>query len=341
VTGTARGGATSTSGPALVPPREHPPRAGGPPPPPPPRREHWIVRARRDRVLLVMAVPGLALLLSFHYLPLLGNLIAFQEYLPFVPLGRSPWVGLDNFAVLWGGDPEFLNALKNTLVITAVQVVFVFPAPILLALLLNSLLSERVKSVVQSVLYLPHFLSWVVVIAIFQQILGGSGLINNWLRSQGWQAFDLLGNPDLFIAVLTSQVMWKDTGWGTILFLAALSQINPSLYEAARVDGASRLRQLWHVTLPGLRGLVVLLLILRLGDSLTVGFEQIVLQQAMVGREASEVLDTYVYNNGILGGQWGVSAAVGLVKGVVGVVLVLAANKVAHVFGEAGVYRKA
>jgi putative aldouronate transport system permease protein len=306
--------------------------------PPSPRRERWTVRARRDQVLLVMAVPGLALLLGFHYLPLLGNLIAFQEYLPFVPLGRSPWVGLDNFAVL--GDPAFLNALKNTLVITVVQVVFVFPAPILLALLLNSLLSERVKSMVQSVLYLPHFLSWVVVIAIFQQMLGGSGLINNWLRSQGWQAFDLLGNPDLFIAVLTSQVMWKDTGWGTILFLAALSQINPSLYEAARVDGASRLRQLWHVTLPGLRGLVVLLLILRLGDSLTVGFEQIVLQQTMVGREASEVLDTYVYNNGILGGQWGVSAAVGLVKGVVGVVLVLAANKVAHVFGEAGVYRK-
>lgn len=338
MTGTSRGGATSTSSPAPVRPREHPRRAEGPPAPPSPRRERWTVRARRDRVLLVMAVPGLALLLSFHYLPLLGNLIAFQEYLPFVPLGRSPWVGLDNFAVL--GDPEFLNALGNTLVITVVQVIFVFPAPILLALLLNSLLSERVKSVVQSVLYLPHFLSWVVVIAIFQQMLGGSGLINNWLRSQGWQAFDLLGNPDLFIAVLTSQVMWKDTGWGTILFLAALSQINPSLYEAARVDGASRLRQLWHVTLPGLRGLVVLLLILRLGDSLTVGFEQIILQQPMVGREASEVLDTYVYNNGILGGQWGVSAAVGLVKGVVGVVLVLAANKVAHVFGEAGVYRK-
>ena len=301
----------------------------------------WWARARRDKVLLLMALPGLALLLAFHYLPLLGNLIAFQEYLPFVPLGRSAWVGFDNFAVIFNGDPEFLNALKNTLLITLVQVIFVFPAPIALALLLNSLLSERIKRIVQSVLYLPHFLSWVIVIAIFQQILGGSGLINNFLRARGIDAIDFLGNPDSFIALLTSQVIWKDSGWGTILFLAALTQIDPGLYEAARVDGASRLRQLWHITVPGIRGLIILLLILRLGDSLTVGFEQIILQQNLVGRPASEVLDTYVYNNGVLAGQWGVSAAVGLVKGLVGVALVIGANKVAHIFGEAGVYQKA
>ncbi|WP_242002188.1 ABC transporter permease [Kribbella steppae] len=300
----------------------------------------WWARARRDKVLLLMALPGLALLLAFHYLPLLGNLIAFQEYLPFVPMGRSAWVGLDNFAVIFNGDPEFLNALKNTLLITLVQVIFVFPAPIALALLLNSLLSERIKRIVQSVLYLPHFLSWVIVIAIFQQVLGGSGMINNALRSQGIAAIDFLGNPDTFITLLTSQVIWKDTGWGTILFLAALTQIDTGLYEAARVDGASRLRQLWHITMPGIRGLIILLLILRLGDSLTVGFEQIILQQNLVGRPASEVLDTYVYNNGVLAGQWGVSAAVGLVKGLVAVVLVIGANKIAHVFGEAGVYRK-
>jgi putative aldouronate transport system permease protein len=271
--------------------------------------------------LLLMALPGLALMLAFHYLPLFGNLIAFQEYLPFVPFGRSAWVGWDNFAVIFNGDPEFLNALKNTLLITLVQVIFVFPAPIALALLLNSLLSERIKRVVQSVLYLPHFLSWVIVIAIFQQMLGGSGLINNALRARGIDTIDFLGNPDSFIALLTSQVIWKDSGWGTILFLAALTQIDQGLYEAARVDGASRLRQLWHITVPGIRGLIVL-------------------QQNLVGRPASEVLDTYVYNNGVLAGQWGVSAAVGLVKGLVGVVLVIGANKIAHIFGEAGVYQK-
>ena len=304
-----------------------------------PRRVPWYTRLARDRALVLMAVPGMLLLLLFHYLPLLGNVIAFQAYVPFLPLGQSPWVGFDNFLVIINGDPAFLNALRNTLVLTLVQVVLVFPAPIALALLLNSLLSERVKRVVQSVLYLPHFLSWVIVVAIFQQVLGGSGMINNFLRSHGWETLSIIGNSEVFVALLTSQVMWKDTGWATILFLAALSQIDPALYEAAKMDGASRWRQTWHVTLPGIRAIVVLLLILRLGDSLTVGFEQIILQQGGVGLAASEVLDTYVYNNGIVGGQWGVAAAVGLVKGLVGVLLVLGANKLAHLLGENGVYK--
>ena len=297
-------------------------------------------RLRQDRVLVLVALPGLLVLVVFHYLPLLGNVIAFKDYQPFIGIVASPWVGLTNFSVITNGDPAFLTALSNTLIITLLQVLIVFPAPIGLALLLNSLMSERLKRIVQSVLYLPHFLSWVIVIAIFQQVLGGSGMINNFLRSQSIATIDFLGNPDTFIALLTSQVIWKDTGWGTILFLAALTQIDQGLYEAARVDGASRMRQLWHITVPGIRGLIVLLLILRLGDSLTVGFEQIILQQSLVGRPSSEVLDTYVYNNGVLAGQWGVSAAVGLVKGLVAVVLVIGANKIAHIFGEAGVYRK-
>ncbi|GAB3537480.1 ABC transporter permease subunit [Arthrobacter tecti] len=287
-----------------------------------------------------MVLPGTVLLVLFQYVPLLGNIIAFQDYVPFLPFGASPWVGFENFEVIFNGDPAFLQALRNTLILTVVQVVLVFPAPIILALLLNSLLSERLKRIVQSILYLPHFLSWVIVVAIFQQVIGGTGLVNNLLRSNGWDTLSVVGNSDWFVALITAQVIWKDTGWATILFLAVLSQIDSSLYEAASVDGASRMRQLWHVTLPGMRGIIILLLILRLGDSLTVGFEQIILQQQGVGLAVSEVLDTYVYNNGIVGGQWGVAAAVGLVKGVVGVILVLAANKVAHGFGEAGVYRK-
>lgn len=304
------------------------------------RKRNWRKRLKNDRVLLLMAIPGILLFLGFHYLPLLGNVIAFQAYQPFIPFGQSPWVGFDNFAVIFNGDPAFLNALGNTLELTLVQVIFVFPAPIVLALLLNSLLSERLKQIVQSILFLPHFLSWVIVVAVFQQVLGGSGLINNALRAGGHDAINILSDPNNFIAVITSQVIWKDTGWATILFLAVLSQIDSSLYEAASMDGASKWRQMWHVTLPGMRSIIILLLILRLGDSLTVGFEQIILQQPAFGLAASEVLDTYVYNNGIIGGQWGVSAAVGLVKGVIAVVLVLGANKVAHIFGEAGVYQK-
>jgi putative aldouronate transport system permease protein len=304
------------------------------------RKNGFWAKLWRDRVLVLFALPGFLLIIGFQYVPLLGNVIAFKDYQPFLGIADSPWSGLENFAVITGGDPQFLNALKNTLILTAMQSVFVFPAPIILALILNSLLSEKIKRVVQSVLYLPHFLSWVMVVAIFQSVLGGSGMVNNFLRANDFATFDIIGNQDLFRVLLTSQVIWKDTGWATILFLAALSQIDAQLYEAASVDGASKTRQLWHVTLPGLKPIIILLFILRLGDSLSVGFEQIILQQQAVGRAVSEVLDTYVYNHGIIGGAWGVSAAVGLVKGVVGVVLVLLANKIAHVFGEEGVYHK-
>ncbi len=303
------------------------------------QRLSWPRRLWRDRVLLLLALPGLALLVVFHYLPWLGNVVAFEDYQPYFGILDGPWVGLQNFEVITNGDPAFRGALLNTVVITLLQVLVVFPAPIALALLLDSLMSERVKAVVQSVLYLPHFLSWVIVVAIFQQVLGGAGLLNVLLRQHDLGTLGIIGNPSAFFALITSQVLWKDAGWATILFLAALSRIDTTLYEASAVDGARRWRQLWHITLPGLRSLIVLLLILRLGDALTVGFEQIVLQQNAVGRDASEVLDTYVYNNGILAGNWGVSAAVGLVKGLVGLLLVIGANRFAHRLGEHGLYR--
>jgi putative aldouronate transport system permease protein len=304
------------------------------------RRLTWRQRLWQDRVLVLLTLPGIVSLLVFHYLPLLGNVIAFKDYQPFTGIRGSPWVGLTNFSIIVNGDPQFLNALSNTVIITALQVLIVFPAPIGLALLINSLISERLKRIVQSVLYLPHFLSWVIIVAIFQFMLGDAGLLNHFLRDHDLGAISIISNPGAFKALIVGQVMWKDTGWATILFLAALARIDPTLYEASAVDGAGRWRQLWHVTLPGLRSLIVLLLILRLGDSLSVGFEQIVLQQQAVGKDASEVLDTYVYNNGILAGEWGPSAAVGLIKGLVGLLLVLGANKLAHRFGERGLYQK-
>ncbi|MFF2847908.1 ABC transporter permease [Streptomyces sp. NPDC058001] len=296
-------------------------------------------RRRRDMALFWFLIPGIVVLLLFHYIPLLGNVIAFQDYQPYIGILHSPWSGFTNFDVIFNGDQQFVRALVNTLELTLIQVVFVFPAPILLALALNSLVSERIKKWVQNVLYLPHFLSWVVVVSLFQQMLGNDGMLNLFLQAQDMGSWSIIGDPDTFKALLTSQVIWKDTGWGTILFLAALSRVDNDLYEAAAMDGASRRRQTWHVTLPALRGLVILLLILRLGDALSVGFEQILLQQNGVGLDNSEVMDTYVFNHGLVGGDWGVSAAVGLVKGVVGVALVLGANKIAHFFGEEGVYR--
>lgn len=295
-------------------------------------------RFKRDRFLLLLGLPGVVLVLLFQYVPLLGNVIAFQDYQPYLGIRESPWVGFDNFAIIFNGDPAFLNALTNTLVISFVQIVLVFPVPIALALLLNSLLSERVKRVVQSILYLPHFMSWVIVVAIFQHMLGNAGLYNTWARAHDFVQLSIIGNPDLFIPLITSQVIWKDAGWSMIIFLAAISRVDVEQYESVAVDGGGRMRQMWHVTLPAIRPVIILLLILKLGDALTVGFEQIILQQGAVGLQASEVMDTYVYNRGIVGGNWGTSAAVGLVKGLVGAILVLGANKVAHLFGERGIY---
>lgn len=307
------------------------------------RRSSRIRRAaaklRRDRALLLLAIPGLGILLLFQYIPLLGNIIAFENYEPYLGILHSQWTGFANFAIIFDGNPEFLDALKNTLIITLLQVVFVFPVPIVLALLMNSLISERLKRVVQSILYLPHFLSWVVVVAIFQEMFGGSGLLNDWLRSHSHATINIIGNAGLFKELIASQVIWKDSGWATILFLAALSQIDAALYEAAAVDGASRWRQLRHISLPGLKSIAILLFILQLGNVLSTGFEQIILQQGPVGINPSEVLSTYIYHNGILAGQWGESAAVGLVNGLVGVALVFGANKVAHLFGEQGIYQ--
>lgn len=293
---------------------------------------------KRDRFLVLLGLPGVLLVLLFQYVPLLGNVIAFKDYQPYVGIRDSPWVGFRNFEIIFNGDSAFINALTNTLVISFVQIVLVFPIPIALALLLNSLLSERIKRTVQSILYLPHFMSWVIVVAIFQHMLGNAGLYNTWARAHGFFEINIIGDPDLFITLITSQVIWKDAGWGTIIFLAAISRVDLELFESVAVDGGGRMRQLWHVTLPAIRPVIILMLILKLGDALTVGFEQIFLQQGPVGLEASEVLDTYVYNRGVIGGNWGTSAAVGLVKGLVGTVLVLGANKVAHLFGERGIY---
>lgn len=298
-----------------------------------PKRATLSTRFRQDWPLLVMVAPAVLLLLVFNYVPLLGYVTAFQEYSPFTGFIQSPFVGVEQFVRLFG-DPAFWRSVSNTVQITSLQLIFFFPAPIALALLLNSMVRQRWKQTIQSIVYLPHFLSWVIVIAMFQQVLGGDGLLRDVMP------VDLMTDPSLFKALVTSQVIWKDTGWGTIIFLAALTSINPDLYEAAASDGAGRFRRLWHVTLPGLRPVIILLLILRLGEALNVGFEQIILQRDAVGPVAGEVLDTFVYYNGLLVGDFSYGAAAGLFKGIVGLILVLAANRLAHAFGEQGVYSR-
>ncbi|MFF9606041.1 ABC transporter permease [Streptomyces sp. NPDC014684] len=303
------------------------------------------VRFRRDRALILMTVPVLSLLLVFNYVPILGNVVAFQDYDPylsdngFVAMLQSPGAGLDQFQRVFA-DPEFWHAVRNTFTLFLLQLVLFFPVPIALALLINSVVRPRVRAVAQAVMYLPHFFSWVLVVTVFQQIFGGAGVIAQTLREHGHAGFDVMTDPSVFKYLVTAQMVWKDAGWGIIVFLAALAAVPTDLYEAAAMDGAGRLRRMWHITLPALRPVIALLLVLRVGDALTVGFEQFLLQRQAVGPDASEVLDTYVWWNGIRNQDFSYAAAAGLIKGVVGLTLVLVANKVAHLMGEQGVYEK-
>ncbi|WP_055589625.1 ABC transporter permease [Streptacidiphilus griseoplanus] len=297
-------------------------------------------RLKRDRVMLLLTLPGLLYFLVFHYAPLFGYLTAFKDYEVYLGFAQSAWVGLANFQAMFS-DPAFWSAVANTLQITLTQLVFYFPVPIALALLLNSLVGDRVRRFVQSVVYLPHFIGWTIIVSVFQQLLGGTGVLTHVLQSLGLPGYDMTTDPGAFPWLLTLESVWKDAGWGTIIFLAALLSIDPQLYESAAIDGAGRWRRTWHVTLPGITPIIILLLVLNLGSILSTGFEQVLLQRDAVGPDAGEVLDTYVYYHGIKSGQWGPAAAVGLVKMLIGTALVLGANKVAHFFGQDGVYRGA
>jgi putative aldouronate transport system permease protein len=312
--------------------------SSGPAPAAPVRRTVTLrQRIWRERWMYTFIAPGALFFVVFAYVPMLGNVVAFQDFSPFRGFSGSPWVGFANFQAMID-DPEVVRALRNTLIIALLQLVFAFPAPIALALLLDSLMSNRVRRMVQTVVYLPHFLSWVIVISVWQQVLGGGGFVNDLLRNQGADTINVMNNPDIFVPLVVLQWIWKEVGWGTIIFLAALSKVDPQLYEASAIDGASGWRRLWHVTLPSIRGIIILLLILRLGNMMTVGFEQFFLQRGAVGANAAEVLDTFVYFRGVVGGDWGLAAAAGLLRGIFGTIMIITANRLAKRFFGEGLY---
>ncbi|HZR41269.1 MAG TPA: ABC transporter permease subunit [Ktedonobacteraceae bacterium] len=301
------------------------------------KQRSLLSRMKRARGAYLLFLPGLLFFLTFYYLPLLGNIIAFQDYSPYLGILRSPWVGFSNFASVFT-DPEIGIVIINTLVISILQIVFAFPVGIILSLMLNALISERFKRFMQSVLYLPHFIGWVIIISIWQQLVGGDGLVNHFISGIGGHPVNILTNPDFFKPLIVLQVIWKETGWSTILFMAAMTGIDISLYEAAVVDGAGKWRRMWHITLPGIRSVIILLLILRIGNILSTGFEQIFLQRNAVGLNAAEVIDTFVYDRGIINGNWGVATAIALIKTVIGALLVYSANRIAKRLGEEGLY---
>ena len=300
-------------------------------------RKQKLKRFIRNRWLYIMMLPGILYFIIFKYIPMYGVLLAFKNYQPYLGFLKSEWVGMKHFDRFFG-DPLFWMLLKNTFILATYNIVFFFPLPIILALLLNEVRVQAYKKWIQTLVYIPHFMSWVVIVSIaYLFFTTEGGLVNEAIAAMGGEKIQFLLSPGWFRTFITGEVMWKETGWGTIIFLAALAGVDTQLYEAARMDGAGRMRQLWHITLPAIRATIIILLILRLGNFLDTGFEQIWLMLNSLNREVGEVFDTYVYTTGIGQGQYSYSTAVGLFKSIVGLVLVFGANSMAKRFGEEGI----
>lgn len=292
----------------------------------------------REKYLYILALPGLLFFLIFKYFPIWGLALAFKNYSPYLGFWKSEWVGFKYFVEFFT-NPDFLLLFRNTMAISLLNIMFFFPIPIVLALLINEVRNMKFKKTIQTIIYLPHFLSWVIIAGICFIILGQSdGVINKIIVELGGQPIGFLTEPNYFWGLLTAQSIWKEAGWGTIIFLAALSGINQDLYEAAQIDGANRWQQTLNITLPGIKSTIVVLLILRLGQVMEVGFEQVYLMMSSPVSHVGDVFDTYVYRTGIQNGRFSYATVVGIFKSVVGLVLVVSANRLAKKFGEEGLY---
>ena len=285
------------------------------------RKRPW----RRDWQLYSLAVLPLLFFLIFRYLPMLGNVIAFRRYQPGGDLFGEQWVGLRYFRMFLT-DPTFWQVFTNTAVLGALTLLFCFPLPIMLALLLNEVRTRWLKGFVQTVSYLPHFLSIVVVAGLILQTVAVDGVINQGLRALGQDPVAFIQEPGWFRTIYVSSEVWQTVGWGTILYLAALTTIDDDLYAQAKVDGASRWRQTWHVTLPGIAPTMITLLILNIGTFLAVGFEKVLLLYNPLTFATADVISTYLYRVGIVSGSFSYAAAIGLFEALIGLFLVLGAN---------------
>jgi len=295
----------------------------------PPRRS-WRKALRRDWQLYSLAILPLLFFAVFRYLPMIGNVIAFRTYQPGGPLLGTQWVGWYYFDLVIH-DPTFWHVFFNTLILGSLTLLFTFPAPIVLALLLNEVWNRGAKRLVQTVTYLPHFLSVVVVAAIIMQGLDlDTGVVNEALRAVGHSPIAFMQDPGWFRTVYISSEIWQTAGWGTILYLAALTTIDKQLYEAATIDGASRWKQTWHVTLPGIRPTMMVVLILNMGTFMAVGFEKILLLYNPLTYPTADVISTYLYRVGVVSGSFSYAAMIGLFESVIGLTLVLSANAISR-----------
>ncbi len=291
----------------------------------------------RNRVLYIMVLPVLIYYILFAYLPMYGITIAFQDYDPALGYTGSPWVGLQNFKDFFK-SVYFLRILKNTLHISLASIIFGFPAPIILALLINEVTSKKYMKTVQTITYLPHFISLVVVCGIIKSFTGTNGIITQIVSKFTNDSTSLLMKPNAFVPVYIISEIWQGIGWGSIIYIAALAGVDTQLYEAASLDGCGRLRQVLHVSIPGILPTIVIMLILRMGSVLNVGYEKIILLYNPSTYETADVISTFTYRKGLQEFEWSYGSAVGLFNSAVNVIFLLGTNMLSRKLTESSLW---
>lgn len=293
------------------------------------------------RFYYLLALPGILYFITFHYIPMFGIVIAFKNISPFGGVAgiiEAPWVGFQHFQRFFNSI-FFWDVIENTVVISGLKIIFGFPAPILFALMLNEVMRLRFKRFVQTVSYLPHFISWVVTTGLVTALLATSGgIITEFLNNLTGDRWSFITNPDQFRGILTLSHVWKTVGWSSILYLAAMAAIDPALYEAAAIDGANRFQMARYITIPSIAFVITILFIFEIGNLLDAGFEQILLLYSPGVYSVSDIIDTYVYREGLLGLKYSFAAAVGLFKGVMAFLLLIMANRLANRLGQQGLW---
>ncbi len=301
------------------------------------RHGFWAV-LKKYRAFYLMLIPGILYFAVFKYGPMWGLTIAFQNYNPFQGVLGSQFVGLAHFKRFLT-SPECGQLFRNTLLLAIFNLVFYFPLPIIIALMLNEVGNKWFQKIVQSLIYIPHFISWVVVVGLCYIMFNNqNGSITQLYNSLTGGQLNILISASAFRPMIVIQMMWKEAGWGTIIFLAALAGVDVQLYDAAYIDGATHFQRLWHVTLPSIRGTVVTMFILRLGKFMDTGFDQIYNMLNAMNRDVGEVFDTYIYQLGMVAGQYSYSTAVGFFKSIIALVLVIITDRLSKNMGEDGVF---
>jgi putative aldouronate transport system permease protein len=300
------------------------------------RTQVLLKECLKHKYLYAFLLPAIVWYVVFYYIPMYGITIAFKDFSIIKGIMGSPWVGMEHFETMWS-SPEFTRVLRNTLIISGLKLVFVYTSGIFLALALNEIFHEKFKKFVQSVTYIPHFLSWVIIGSVMVEILSpSSGLINKIIMAFGGDPIYFLAEEKWFVPILILSDIWQSAGWGSIIYLAAIAGIDQQLYEAATMDGAGRFRKIWSITIPSIMNVIIIMMIFNIGYIMNSGFDQIFNLYNPRVYEVSDILDTYVYRVGLIQMNYSFSTAVGVFKSVIGLVLVLAANKMANRFGQTG-----